>query len=288
MLTPSAVAQSSSGAEQRKFHGDEIEIETMSTHIRDFTLRRLRATNMHAAAVRLANLWDMEYTQDPLMLEAEAKKRKLTYIQWNDDGCPTRPLPEPISDPVELLSKFIELLDKEETIGFDCEFADEIKYVALLQLSTCGYSLLLDIPALTKTGDGCKALTDTVGKLFRRQLPGVKHLIGFSCREDMKRLRISPSVGVASHWFPQDDKSLFYKDLRSLIAEVNPALGGTRAHQIGLSRACEVFLGKQLDKAEQCSDWLARPLSEQQREYASLDAWSCAAIHVKIVEGMKK
>lgn len=78
-----------------------------------------------------------------------------------------------------------------------------------------------------------------------------------------------------------------HKDLRNLIAEVSPNLGGKGGLHLGLSRSCEAFLGKQLDKAEQRSDWLARPLTTEQREYAALDAWSCAAIHLKILKGPK-
>jgi ribonuclease D len=68
-----------------------------------------------------------------------------------------------------------------------------------------------------------------------------------------------------------------------MVAEISPRLDNGRGLQnFGLSRLCEVFLGKQLDKAEQCSDWLIRPLSPEQIEYAALDAWACAAIQSKI------
>ena len=39
-----------------------------------------------------------------------------------------------------------------------------------------------------------------------------------------------------------------------------------------LSRMCESFLGKALQKDEQCSNWSARPLTIEQIEYAALDA----------------
>ena len=39
-----------------------------------------------------------------------------------------------------------------------------------------------------------------------------------------------------------------------------------------LSAACEALLGAPLDKRMQCSDWLARPLSDDQRTYAAMDA----------------
>ena len=40
----------------------------------------------------------------------------------------------------------------------------------------------------------------------------------------------------------------------------------------GLAAAAKAYLGKALDKSQQCSDWDARPLSEAQRAYAALDA----------------
>ncbi|KAL3802013.1 hypothetical protein ACHAW5_009418 [Stephanodiscus triporus] len=276
---------------QTRWHGEGGATETMSVRIREFSFRRLRASNMHAAATRLAKLWDMHYDHDPFQMMEELEKRRLTYLQWDDEECPgcstsadesgPLPLPELISNPDDLLIQFPLLGGGGGgTVGFDCEFHESIPFVALLQLSTTKNTLLIDIPALTLTKDGCDALRITVGKMFTRS-SDAQRVIGFACKEDIKRLRASPCVG-ADHWFPQDEYP-YVEDLRSIIAEVTPRLGGGLGLQhFGLSRACEAFLGKQLDKAEQCSDWATRPLSPEQREYAALDAWACAAIHSKI------
>ena len=271
-----------SDTESFNHHGDDIVIETMSEHIREFCLRRLRASNMHAAATRLAKLWGIQYNQDPLQLMQEMEKRRETYLQWDDAGCPgnssgdgssSLPIPELISDSADLLSQFPHFLENErKAVGFDCEWHDSVNYCTVLQISTTTNCLLLDIPALTATEDGCIALKDTVGRLF-----SIQHMIGFGCKDDIKRLRASPCV-TTEHWFP---KQLLVIDLRNLIVEVCPTM-----RNLGLSRGCEAFLGKQLDKSEQCSDWLARPLSPEQREYAALDAWACSAIYEKI-RGMK-
>jgi ribonuclease D len=52
----------------------------------------------------------------------------------------------------------------------------------------------------------------------------------------------------------------------------------------GLSEYAMEFLGKPLDKAEQCSNWSIRPLRQSQLEYAALDAWVLVAIweHMQI------
>ena len=50
----------------------------------------------------------------------------------------------------------------------------------------------------------------------------------------------------------------------------------------GLAAAAKAYLGKALDKSQQCSDWDARPLSEAQRAYAALDAVAVLLIHEKL------
>lgn len=238
-------------AARRDNCGEEISIDSMSVYVREFALRRLREGNQLTAAVRLAGLWQMDYEHDPEQLLQESKKRKLTYLQWDDNGCPgfnpdgndnaPLPLPDLITEPSKLLESFRTLEDDPgRTIGFDAEWGDSIKGVALLQLSTLNHTLLLDIPALTSTGEGRKALKYSVGRLFIGQTK-VRNLIGFGCKEDFCRLRAS-SVGN-DHWFPQNRDRLIATDLRHVIAETNPELGGRGGLHIGLSKACEFFWG---------------------------------------------
>lgn len=272
-----------SDVEEHKIGIGEVPIETMPQYIREFALRRLRSSNMSAAALRLANLWGVNYEEDPVVLAEEEKRRELTYVQWNDEGSPgniggkSQPVPDLVSDAVDLKEEFKVLLQSGETVGFDAEWGED-NGVAVLQLSTVSYSILIDIPALSSNDTGCKALQATVGQLFAG-LTSARCVIGFGCKEDIKRLRDSP-CSRSVHWFPHNNCAA--RDLRPLIAEASPSLGGRGGQHLGLSRSTESFIGKQLDKAEQCSDWCQRPLSTEQREYAALDAWACAAIHAKI------
>ena len=45
-----------------------------------------------------------------------------------------------------------------------------------------------------------------------------------------------------------------------------------------LTALCKEWLGKEIDKGEQVSDWDMRPLSEEQKRYAAVDAWVLCAI----------
>lgn len=290
------LSESNGEREMQRVDEENIVIENMSEHIRQYTLRRLRVSNQHAAAARLAKLWGMQYAHDPAKMAQELEERKRLYLQWDDDGCPgnasetagreARPLPDVVGEAAELRERF-GVLENNPYIGFDCEWHDSISGVALLQLSSVTDCLLIDVPALTATKEGCEALRATVGNLFAGpRTPGIKRVIGFGCKDDIRRLRASPCT-TKPHWFPQDQRCA-YEDLRLLVRESNPQLDGKGGLHFGLSRVCEMFLDKQLDKCEQCSDWLARPLSPEQREYAALDAWVCAAIGSMMFEGRQQ
>jgi len=245
--------------------------------VRNFALLRLQEIGEHDAAHRLARIWGWDYSYDEEEAARFAKARRARYLQWGDSEAGAHaPVPALISDPNELLQEF-ENMEKSHggSIGFDCEWADEnSRGAALLQLSTTKTAILVDIPALTSTEEGCKTLERTVGRLFAGNRP----VVGFSCREDVSRLRQSDCV-LDTHWFRGNAAVI---DIKPLIATHTPSLA-----QLGLSRVCDHYLGKPLDKAEQCSLWMRRPLSMEQRAYAALDAYACAAIYEKITEDGK-
>eukprot|EP00536_Pseudo-nitzschia_multiseries_P009459 jgi/Psemu1/242146/estExt_Genewise1.C_2640011 len=150
--------------------------------------------------------------------------------------------------------------------------------------------LLVDVPALSSTNDGVNALRKTVGEILDNPEWTVT---GFSCRQDLSRLRSTPCVQPRQqkeeprqalqdenpqeqHWISGASSVV---DVQVLVGKAEPALRTT-----GLSRACEHFLGKPLDKSEQCSMWSGRPLSNRQRSYAALDAWVCVGIYKKLLQ----
>lgn len=242
--------------------------------VREFALEKLMEINEHDTAHRFATLWGYDFFYNEQDAEQYAKARREKYLQF-DHAFPnsSEGIPEPISCPKILsqsLSDFKSSIQSfSPVIGFDVEWGEE-KGASLLQLSTMSKALLIDIPALVETELGCDAL-DLVGQLFQEKKSIV--MLGFSCGEDITRLK--SSVGVrARPWLTSTSAVV---DLKPLISLDNPNL-----KHIGLSKLCNVYCGKPLDKSEQCSLWARRPLTKLQCTYAALDAWAVVAIWNKL------
>lgn len=242
---------------------------TASQDIRNFALRQLEENGDTDAAHRLANIWNMEYTHDEDAMKAAVAARRQKYLQWYD-LLPGQAVPELLSTPEALVNGFSEL-GRQIVYGFDVEWGDDCTGAALLQIGTSNAVILVDILALSNTVEGADALERTVGGLFASSRCVV---IGFGCRQDLARLRSSSCVR-AKHWFGETSAVV---DLQALVTK--PV-----GKEVGLSKCCDFFLLKPLDKSEQCSDWTNRPLTEQQRVYASLDAYVCALIYTKHFAG---
>ena len=249
--------------------GGEDYDDSGPTEARDFAITKLVEMGEVEAAHRLASLWGRDFIYDDKELERMAKARKEKYLQWEETEVGIiSTIPDVLSDPSLFVAEYKEMMSGiGSCVGFDCEFGDEqTKGVALLQLSTLSKAILVDIPALSVTKEGCKALQSTIGDLLAGHIP----VVGFACGEDVRRLRASPSV-FDTHWLGSSSAVV---DIKPLIATHSPVHKHT-----GLSSACEKYLKKPLDKAEQCSLWMNRPLSQNQRAYAALDAFTCAAIY---------
>lgn len=249
-------------------------VETASDDIRLFALRQLEENCDMDTAHRLAKIWNMEYAYDEEAMKAAVVARRQKYLQW-DDLLPGRAVPDLLSTPESLDKAFNTELGGQlgGVYGFDVEWGDDGSGAALLQISTTsGVALLVDIPALSNSLQGADALERTVGSLFASPSCLV---VGFGCRQDLSKLRSSPCAR-ASHWLGETSAVI---DLQPLVDKAVGTVG------TGLSRCCEQFLLKPLDKAEQCSDWNHRPLSAQQQEYAVLDAYVCALIYSKHFAG---
>jgi 3'-5' exonuclease len=253
---------------------------TAGEDIRSFTLQQLEEMGNVDAAHRLATVWGLDYVLDEEALLASQRRRREKYLQWENVllGSP----PDVISTPETLIVAVQELqvdmaVDSSGSniAGFDAEWNEDDSGVDLFQLASLNKVILVDIPALSSTPEGLDALQNTIGRLFASSS---FTKVGFACRQDISKLRTTRTgyhkETDEKHWF---STSANVVDLQLLVANSDRNLS-----RLGLSRVCERYLGKPLDKSEQCSYWNARPLSLRQRTYAALDAWTVRAIYDKL------
>ena len=227
--------------------------------VRAVALEVLAEASERALARDLRNTWaardgvevDLGFadTGDLAVLDAAARRAK--YVQW-DEVLPA--VPELIDDATRLDAAVL----GDGPRAFDVEWSDRAG-AALLQLATKEGAVILDVPRLCASREGCAAL--------RRAFRGAP-LLGFGCSQDLARLRATPA---AAPWVDADQEVY---DLQTALTQKR---GGP-----GLAAAAKAYLGKALDKSQQCSDWDARPLSEAQRAYAALDAVAVLLIHEKL------
>ena len=227
--------------------------------VRAVALEVLAEASERALARDLRNTWaardgvevDLGFadTGDLAVLDAAARRAK--YVQW-DEVLPA--VPDLIDDAARLDAAVL----GDGPRAFDVEWSDRAG-AALLQLATKEGAVILDVPRLCASREGCAAL--------RRAFRGAP-LLGFGCSQDLARLRATPA---AAPWVDADQEVY---DLQTALTQKR---GGP-----GLAAAAKAYLGKALDKSQQCSDWDARPLSEAQRAYAALDAVAVLLIHEKL------
>ncbi|KAL3922950.1 MAG: hypothetical protein SGILL_001933 [Bacillariaceae sp.] len=249
-----------------------------SSEIRKFAIEKLEEAGDLTSAKRLASLHGLDYVYDERAIMLAAAMRRRRYLQYDD--VLSGPIPSLTTAPQQLVDAFQELRKEpyhHGPFGLDAEWDEETKGAAVLQLANPETTLLIDIPALLGTHDGVNAMEKTVGALLNCDDSVVA---GFACRQDLSRLRASPFVqqpNSRQHWL-SGTKAVI--DVQNMVGKVEPTL-----YKTGLARACQHYFSKPLDKAEQCSLWSARPLTDHQRSYAALDAWICVAIYLKLKGG---
>ena len=252
-----------------------ISFESASRDIRSFTLEQLEETENADAAHRLAMLWGVEYAYDEEAMLRSAQARRKKYLQWEDFQSMLLGSPPDLVSTPEALAEAIKQLENSESgsvYGFDAEWGEDDTGVHVLQVASLKCVVLIDILALSSSMEGCDALEKTVGRMFASST-----MVGFSCRQDISKLRGSRTgyKKKDNRYWLQDSTGVV--DLQKIVSKSDPSLT-----KFGLSRVCERFLGKPLDKSEQCSRWNSRPLSFRQRTYAALDAWVVRAIYDKV------
>jgi hypothetical protein len=159
--------------------------------------------------------------------------------------------------------------------------------VALLQLSTRERVWVVDLQLLCRAFPGGSSDTDLtqeehlVNEALKMVFVDHRVLkIGLGPQTDLKRLSWSyPHMQCFKSFNAVIDVS-------TLVKRANP---GVSARSIeGLSKLCQHVLKSAIDKSMQCSDWSARPLSQEQLNYASLDAFVLTQLFDTIVATLRE
>jgi prolyl-tRNA editing enzyme YbaK/EbsC (Cys-tRNA(Pro) deacylase) len=162
----------------------------------------------------------------------------------------------------------------DSTWAIDCEWRPSNSFgvenpVATLQLSTRRKAFLVDLQVICqefrvypqKATDLESQLDRILSKIFTSsQLP----LLGYGVLQDVSKLAASfPHLTCFANY-------VCVIDLQTVASVIYAK--ALRQDLSSLQKIGAFFLGKRLDKREQCSDWAQRPLSQSQLDYALLDA----------------
>lgn len=174
----------------------------------------------------------------------------------------------------DALREACEKLKAEDYLGFDTETTELDPYdgsLRLVQLSTGRDTKVIDLKPFTEKGD-LRKLPELAP--LRDLLAAPKPIkIAHNAKFDLK---------WACHHLGADVGGVFDTLLASqLIA------AGDQDRRHNLAEVVSFFLGTELDKTEQISDWSAE-LTQSQIEYAAKDAAIMVGLREKIVERLKQ
>ena len=172
------------------------------------------------------------------------------------------------------LQSACEQLKQKDVLGFDTETTALDPYegtIRLVQLSDGTDTKVIDLQPFAAKGD-LKTLPELAP--LRELLAAPKPVkVAHNAKFDAKWVKHHLGVEVGGIF-------------DTLIASQLIAAGDQdRRHN--LAEVAQVFLGVELDKSEQVSDWSAAELSQSQIEYAARDAAIMVALREKIVERLK-
>lgn len=175
----------------------------------------------------------------------------------------------------EALKKACDELSSEDYLGYDTETTDLDPYegyIRLVQLSNGKDTKVIDLKPFMEKGV-LRNLPDL--EPLRRLLAADKPIkIAHNAKFDAK---------WTSHHLGVDLGGIFDTLLASqLIA------AGDQDRRHNLAEVASFFLGVELDKSQQVSDWSAPELSTEQIEYAARDAATMVPLREKIVERLRQ
>ncbi len=174
----------------------------------------------------------------------------------------------------EGLSAACKELASEPLLGFDTETTELDPFdgeIRLVQLSTGKKTVVIDLKPFLKGKSGAKSKDlDPLRALLAAKTP---RKIAHNAKFDAKWVR---------HHLGTDVGGIFDTMLASQLISA-----GERDRGHGLADVANFFLGIELDKSQQVSDWAADELDPAQIEYAAKDAAILVGLHDKLVERLR-
>ena len=172
------------------------------------------------------------------------------------------------------LKKACDELKTEDVLGFDTEttaldpFEGEIR---LVQFSNGKDTKVIDLKPFSEKGD-VRTLPE---------LAPLRELI-----EADKPIKIAHNAKFDAKWVKHHLGAEIGGVFDTLLASQLIA-AGDKDRRHNLAAVAEFFLGIEVDKSEQVSDWSAEELSHSQIQYAAKDAAIMVALREKIIERLK-
>lgn len=158
------------------------------------------------------------------------------------------------------LDNLVASLTEDQILSLDTEFERRTTFFpkpALLQIQFGSVSYLMDPLACKQLDDFFKALSKNT-------------LLMHACREDLEVFR-EMSIQPIQNFFD---------------TQIAASLLGFDA-QVSYQNLVYEFLGVELSKSETCSDWLQRPLSQEQIQYAADDVIHLKQINTILIEKLE-
>ena len=182
-------------------------------------------------------------------------------------------------------------------IGVDCEWRPGVfmapgmaQPVLVLQLSFHPLQkvFLLDFQTLLRpllpTDEPMNELETLVSAILGELFTSKRLMkVGYQLTTDLQRMAASyPHVPCFQEIHSMLEVSMLVKKVLQMKKQKR-----SRMITMSLARLCQHYFGKTLDKENQVSDWSIRPLSEQQIEYASMDAAISPLLAEKALETVR-